>query len=296
MQAGPRVLLYHRVFMPDRDPQLLCVSPENFRAQMQWLNESCTVLPLAEIARRSRDGDVPNNAVSITFDDGYFDNLAFAKPILAELGMPATVFVSSGFVDSITEMWWDELERILLSESPPEWDVTQPPTMQTQRDYLTLCGELKFASIDERIAILREQRGANAATSPRASHRGLTAAELIELSNGGLVEIGGHTIDHPALSRMPADVQRAQIQADKSALENILARPVTTFAYPFGTPTEVDSATENLARNAGYEWACANVEGPVNSSMRPHHIPREIVRNWDVTAFAVRVSSWLYGR
>ncbi len=290
------MLLYHRVFTPDTDPQLLCVSPANFRAQMQWLNKSCTVLPLSEMARRSRHRDLPSNAVAITFDDGYFDNLAFAKPILAELDLPATVFVSSSFVDSKAEMWWDELERILLSESPVEWDVTQPPTTQAQRDYLALCGELKFASIDKRIGILREQRGANTGTSPRASHRGLTAAELIELSNGGLVEIGGHTIDHPALSRMPADVQRAQIQTDKSTLENILARPVTTFAYPFGTPTEVDAATENLAREAGYEWACANVAGPVNSSMRPHHIPREIVRDWDVTAFAARMSSWLYGR
>lgn len=289
------MLLYHRVFAPDKDPQLLCVSPPKFREQMQWLKDNCTVLPLAEMALRAQHSDLPNDAVSVTFDDGYFDNLAFAKPILVDLGVPATVYVSSGFIDSEAGMWWDVVEAILLSESPREWNVTLPPTMERQREYLALCAKLKFASLSERHEIIRRLEESDGAAPHRDSHRGLTQSELLDLANGGLVEVGGHTVDHPALSGMPVDSQRAQIENDKAALEQVLGHPVRSFAYPFGTPTEVDALTEKLTREAGYEFACANVSGSLSGRVRPHHIPREIVRNWDVTMFAARMSSWLYG-
>ena len=118
------ILLYHRVASPECDPQQLCVSPENFAAQLPVLKQVARPLPLAEMASRviAKDGNGHGNllgnadapAVAVTFDDGYADNFLTARPILAAQEIPATVFVAAGYVDAQREFWWDELEGLLL--------------------------------------------------------------------------------------------------------------------------------------------------------------------------------------
>src|SRR4029453_9293701 len=58
----------------------------------------CTVLPLAEAVERLYAGTLPPRAACITFDDGYRNNLTVAAPILRARGLPATVFVSTGYI------------------------------------------------------------------------------------------------------------------------------------------------------------------------------------------------------
>ena len=81
-----RILTYHSVGTRDHE---MNVTPDDFRAQMQWLSEHCTVISL----RDAVDG-VPG--VAITFDDGYRDNVIEAAPILADFEFPATVFIVPG--------------------------------------------------------------------------------------------------------------------------------------------------------------------------------------------------------
>src|SRR5689334_4536799 len=71
------ILLYHRVTTLPADPQLLAVSPDNFRAHLKFLKENFPVV-------RFEDdwSEVKKPAVAITFDDGYADNALEALPIL----------------------------------------------------------------------------------------------------------------------------------------------------------------------------------------------------------------------
>jgi peptidoglycan/xylan/chitin deacetylase (PgdA/CDA1 family) len=114
------VLLYHRVAEVERDPQLLCVSPKHFAEHLEVLRGR-RVIPLDWMAEvfayegcASRRIKPPHFPVSITFDDGYADNLQHATPILEKYDAPATVFVASGFVGRREEFFWDELDRLLL--------------------------------------------------------------------------------------------------------------------------------------------------------------------------------------
>ncbi len=90
-----RILTYHRV--NDRHPgDRMTVHPFAFREQMELLAASGRpVLRLAEALGRLRGlgPPLPRGAVAITFDDGYRDNLECAAPVLARLGLPATVFL-----------------------------------------------------------------------------------------------------------------------------------------------------------------------------------------------------------
>lgn len=106
-----RILLYHRIAESKNDPHLLCVSPENFRAQIKFLKENYKIIPLIKLTRDIRKGKVENNSVVITFDDGYADNLYNALPILQELEIPATIFLTAGYIGPEGQnkpFYWDE--------------------------------------------------------------------------------------------------------------------------------------------------------------------------------------------
>jgi hypothetical protein len=75
---------------------------------MRWVRDWFNVLPLAQAIDRLYAGAIPSRALAITFDDGYADNEAIAAPILQRLGLTATFFVSSGFLDGDC-MWNDRI-------------------------------------------------------------------------------------------------------------------------------------------------------------------------------------------
>lgn len=111
MARGPgecsRILTYHSVGARDHD---MNVTPEAFRAQMEWLAEHAQVIPLA-------DAVAGKPGVALTFDDGYRDNLLNAAPVLNALGLVAAVFVCPGRVGGLHEHDSDATAAALLS-----WD------------------------------------------------------------------------------------------------------------------------------------------------------------------------------
>jgi hypothetical protein len=93
------IFAYHRV-LPTPDPLRPGeVVAEVFEAQMRFLSRNFSVLPLREAASKLKQARLPTRACCITFDDGYADNLTVAQPILEKYGVPATVFVATGFLD-----------------------------------------------------------------------------------------------------------------------------------------------------------------------------------------------------
>src|SRR5688572_27283339 len=112
-RTGAVILLYHRVTHLNNDPQMLAVRPEHFAEHLKFLRKNAHPVSLRELSEQG--GNNSRKTVGITFDDGYADNLLEAKPLLAKYETPATVFVSSGYLEANREFWWDELENIFMS-------------------------------------------------------------------------------------------------------------------------------------------------------------------------------------
>lgn len=106
------VLLYHRVTELESDPHHLAVSPARFKSHLDAIVRLGVPMSLAAMLDAARRGSLRAGAVAVTFDDGYADNLTSAAPLLAEAGVPATIFLSTGAIVNGREFWWDELERI----------------------------------------------------------------------------------------------------------------------------------------------------------------------------------------
>jgi len=86
------ILTYHSI---DDSGSPISVSPEVFRAQVQWLAEGpVRVLPLEDLAGVSPEDD----AIALTFDDGFVNFGTVAAPLLKEHGLPATLFVVTNYV------------------------------------------------------------------------------------------------------------------------------------------------------------------------------------------------------
>jgi peptidoglycan/xylan/chitin deacetylase (PgdA/CDA1 family) len=91
------VLLYHRVSDYVTDPQLLCVTPENFDKQIKYLVEKYNVLTVEEFySIISKNEKFPDKSVLLTFDDGYADNFIYALPILEKHSAQALFYICPG--------------------------------------------------------------------------------------------------------------------------------------------------------------------------------------------------------
>jgi peptidoglycan/xylan/chitin deacetylase (PgdA/CDA1 family) len=110
----PIILAYHRVADPDIHPWGLAVTPDRFQEHLALVRAMREPFSMSAFLQRLERGNLPANAVAVTFDDGYVDNLTTAKPRLERAGIPACVFVATGYVGGGKEFWWDELARIIL--------------------------------------------------------------------------------------------------------------------------------------------------------------------------------------
>lgn len=319
------ILMYHRVAEVNIDPWSLCVTPENFAEQLEVLQQYAHPISLQKLAQAHRDDNIPHGAVAVTFDDGYADNLHQAKPLLEQYNIPATVFVSTGYIGKEYEFWWDELERLLLqlgklpeklslniSGNLCQWELSQAANYteqdyqsdrtskawKTQPDsrmsfYYSIWQQLRPLPEGERRKILDQILvWANADPVTRHNYRSLSPQELSLLGQGELVEIGAHTVTHSLLSAQSTELQRHEIQQSKVALEDMLNRPVTSFSYPFGNYTP---ETLEITRTIGFNCACSTDQDIIWQQSDSFQLPRFGVENWNGEEFAKQLSRWFHG-
>jgi peptidoglycan/xylan/chitin deacetylase (PgdA/CDA1 family) len=90
--------MYHCIAEPGDGKPVLHVSPEHFAEQLDVIARLAKPVQLRE--RRPKRGEI-----ALTFDDGHATNLTAAKPLLERAGIPATVFVTTGFVGADAFFW-----------------------------------------------------------------------------------------------------------------------------------------------------------------------------------------------
>jgi peptidoglycan/xylan/chitin deacetylase (PgdA/CDA1 family) len=97
------------------------------------------------------------------------------------------------------------------------------------------------------------------------------------------------------LAALPVALQRDEVRRSKVDLEGILGRPVSWFAYPFGSSGTYTEESVGLVRQAGFAAACSALPGPVESRTDRFQLPRLQVSDWDGDELARRLSSVVPG-
>lgn len=303
--AGAVILGYHRIADGPPENSATIVSVRNFAEQLEVIRSSARPLPLSEIACALHSGRLPAGAVAITFDDGYADLRVSVEPLLIERQVPATVFAMPGYLGR--EFWWEELHRIVHSGPWPEklnlrigercyrWTASEGDGAGTKRKVIgRLEVLLEPLSEEQRRDVfdqLRDRFGATTASG--RINRSLTADEICELSRGGMIDVGSHSMTHRSLVGLPACDQQFEIEESRVRLEAILGRPVSGFAYPHGA---CSGEVRARVKQAGYRFACASHNDVAYRGSDLFHLPRFWISDWDGETFERWLRGWLRGR
>lgn len=291
------ILVYHRVLEKTDFLRPGVPTVNEFSWQMELIAKYFTPLSIDDALHRLAEGTLPKRAICVTFDDGYADNLTLALPVLKNWSIPATVYVSTGFLDG-GRMWNDTIIEFVRNfpETKLRLDKIseQPFAMKTKFDRLKVAHELiAFAKymdqssredFSEMLAGLSHQAG-----KPLPIDLMLRSPDLVSLSRQG-VTIGAHTITHPILSEIGDEQARHEISEGRAQLEGLIQSPVEHFAYPNGIRgKDFDVRHERIVRSSGFRSAVTTHWGASNQKTRLTQIPRFTPWDKDPSKFALRL-------
>lgn len=237
-----------------------------FRAVCAHLAANCHVMPLEALAKASRTPEaLPMGAVAITFDDGYASNYHLAFPILRELNLPATIFLTTGFLDGEDRLWFQRADLALRGRSQAELE------LQLQ--------VLKALPDVEMRAQLAQLEADNAATALRPEElpavvRPMTWDQAREMRDSGLITFGGHTRTHPILARCTVEQQRREIQTCRDRIRAELDITPRLFAFPNGRAEDYTADTLAILAETGFEFAWTMVNGRTTDANQALELPR----------------------
>jgi peptidoglycan/xylan/chitin deacetylase (PgdA/CDA1 family) len=307
----PLILMYHRIANDPIDNWDLAVSPDNFEQQLDVLRRTRRPLPLADFVSNLISGTLPSDAVAVTFDDGYVDNLLDGKPRLDAADVPATVFLATGY--SNRPFWWDELSRLVLTgQGRKKFElVVNGKSMDVDLgiDAVAKDGVIPAVTLNARKAVLatiwEALRLADDTERQRAitqlgsiivnrndvedGPRGMTSEEVRELVSDGLVTIGAHTVTHPLLRTLSDFALNYEIAESKLHCEALVDREVNGFSYPHG---DFNVDVQKAVSASGFDFACSTRHGPVRMNSDLLALPRVQICNWDGDEFQRALHRW----
>jgi peptidoglycan/xylan/chitin deacetylase (PgdA/CDA1 family) len=285
------------------------VAQNYFADQMAALSKLGHVMSLSKMTDAIKNGNLPRDAVAVTFDDGYADNLFCAKPILDYFNIPATVFIISGCLGQM--FWWDKLKNLVFQPK------ILPPKLHLQTNGSTLELRVKSNGTENRRTLLR-QLHRHLKRQPKDLQesnlrqlslqvdadllitfdwdRTLTENELVDLSSNELIEIGSHSVSHPSLVDLEILEQEKEIAESKSDLEKIIGSSITSFSYPYGLPEDYSTDTVTMVEKIGYKRACNSDIDIIENGTDIFQLPRYWVQNWSGTYFHKRLKRWIGSR
>ncbi|HXE04750.1 MAG TPA: GNAT family N-acetyltransferase [Bryobacteraceae bacterium] len=266
-EATGRILYYHRV-NDDNDPFFPAMSTQVFDRLMQVVSRNYTVVSLTEMLQRFEDGS-PEQLMAITFDDGYRDNYQQALPILERYGLPATIFLATGPIDSREPLWFERL-ALALKKTDREFleleiDVPRRLPLKTQAERLDantrILAIMRGLSDTERRQWLEVILANLGVEDDERRGKMLTWDEVRLMKTRG-IDFGGHTVTHPFVSKLTPEQVSWEASECKRRIEAELQMPVQHFAYPNGREEDFGGVSnKELIRASGYQAALTTIWG-----------------------------------
>jgi peptidoglycan/xylan/chitin deacetylase (PgdA/CDA1 family) len=281
-RPGIAILMYHSV-MDNPEPHASTlggiVHPRKiFREQMEVLAREYHPVSLDDVLHflegKSR---LPAKAVVMTFDDGYSDNAEVAAPILNQLGIPATFYLTVGCLDKNIFPWVARLRFAFFTTKRSSWTDAGgsciPTTSPSERvrAYDAACAQCAALTGEAQQQFVSAiERDLETDAIPENQRVMMTWNQARKLAAQGHI-VGSHTMTHPNMAHVRGDGElREEFVLSKERLEQELGQPAIHFSYPcpildpHWSPRTVD-----LSRQAGYRTAVTTNPGLVRQGDDP---------------------------
>ncbi|MGI4827292.1 MAG: polysaccharide deacetylase family protein [Janthinobacterium lividum] len=255
-----RILMYHRF------PRQHGAS---FEKQCSFVAANYHVVSLSEAVQRLKRNEPLTNMIVLTMDDGYADVHEVAFPILQKYRLPATLFITTGFIKRTCWMPGDRVryhfaqtaaETVTVTDEANRVHAFRTKGTHASDEFRALLKRVPERTKRRMLSELDGDLPVLDAASMSTQYRPCTWAQLRELADGGIA-MGAHTVTHPILSRVEAATEAEQeIIQSKTEIEQELQRPVESFAYPNGMREDISQISVNCVR-AHFKSAVTAVAG-----------------------------------
>lgn len=299
------VLRYHAICGPEgyryADPSI-CISPQAFERHVKYLASNYRVLSLPDGAAALRAGkSLPPNAVAITFDDGYADNLRAAQ-VLAAHGVTGTFFLTTECIGDREPFWPAEIRALMLSvkASQIRLDVdgttVELPTgtpgerLAAIRRVTKLIKSHRIATRERLRRQLREQACAPATPPVMLGWNDVAAMHALGMT------IGAHTRTHANLPSAGLSDATDEITGSKARIESELHTAVTMFAYPNGGAERYFTPElQRVVAEAGFDAACSSTNGFAGRGSDLYALERiEVAERLEDLVFALEIERFAF--
>lgn len=277
-----RILAYHGVDEPK--PSLINfdgfhVAPDVFLAQMEHVARCFRPVSLGDAVARLLEGrEILPGSVVITFDDGYLNNLTWVSTLLRRMGIPATFFVTTGFIDGTHRPWWYALRSAIAETREARirynGDSIVVDSPDAKREAVQrLESKMKSMVSGSRDMALRSILNSCGVENPVTHYPFMTWGDIKGLSEHGF-EIGAHTHTHPSLGHEGEDVIRSEVRQSVELIRNRAGNVSPVFSYPYGRPDDVSDAAISVLKSEGLRAAVTTTSGMIDSSADFYRLPR----------------------
>jgi peptidoglycan/xylan/chitin deacetylase (PgdA/CDA1 family) len=270
-------LCYHSVGDPGPgylfDPDVIDVTPAQFREQLSILARHCTVIGIDQLCQvvAGEIDRLPPNPVLITFDDGYRTCIDLALPILKEFGFPATFFIATDYVTNRRLYWWEVIHYLINSSKATRITLEKPRHLEldladrkaaigrlirlVKDEYdLELDGFIRELAASARVEWNREIEAS------LADQLVMTWDDIRALHRAGM-DIESHTRSHRVLQTLQMEHLADELAGSRADLERELGEPVRTVAYPVGYSIRHIPKIRMAVKRAGYKIGFTSATG-----------------------------------
>ena len=257
-----------------------------FREIAKSLKENFQVLPLSALDDVLKRPERHGRSVFLMADDGYANNLTITADILAEFGLPWTLFVSTHHIDSAQPnpiflarlfFHYAPASRYTIPHLPPAFELGA----RAGREAIAALAIARLKTLSapcagEAVAAMRralEPHGLAGLLARFASERFLSWPQIAALKQRG-VEIGAHAHVHwPMHGAQSGAYLQEQARLPRARIEAEIG-PCRYFAYPFGNKSDICRDAWHAVRDAGYDYAFTTLSGSLDASTNRYLLPR----------------------
>ncbi|MBF0571576.1 MAG: polysaccharide deacetylase family protein [Candidatus Omnitrophica bacterium] len=279
---------------------------DKFKEQVRYLKKYYHIIKLEEFISCLVDPKpVPSSLVVITMDDGYRSNFTLAYPVLKEFAVPATIFLTTNFIDKKEYLWTDRIEfalngtaekylEIVLDNNVYSYNLSDFRQKQlTDRDIKSKLRKLPVVPRDAVIEDIENKlkqklQGPN----PPAMYAPLERKDVMEMVRSNLVSVGSHTCSHVVLSACLQDMMKDQLLDSKKYIEELTEKACAIFSYPNGATGDFNELSKRILKDSGYKCALTTIIGTNNAYSDIFELKRLNLHNdGDLTGFICTLSS-----
>jgi len=269
------VITYHGIVSSPVNPFNWSILPlANFSWQIKYLKSCFNILPLDVLITKIIAGQpLPKNTAAVTFDDGFENVFVTAFPLLKAQRIPATIFITTNYIDTKKILWPEELYLLFKKTKEQRLDLRniglKNHDLQTiylrENAYLETVEHLKKLRPEERLIqlnnIREKTRIEKLDESDKKNFLMLSREQINKMFSSSLISFGAHTANHEILSHLDEDEQQKEIHLSCRTIKSLSGSKVIFFAYPNGGKNDYNETTVNILKKENVICALTNIEG-----------------------------------